>query len=166
MVSYLPITSRAKVGDFGAGSGHYSIAVAKRLGSEGALYALDAFTPVLDKLRRESAPYAPSVYTLQADFNEHIPLRDNLLNAAILANVLHQVKERNRFLSELARVVAPGGSVLVVDWASSFKNMGPTAEMALTPGEALRLFESAGFATGQMLPAGTHHFAFIATERS
>jgi hypothetical protein len=41
--------------------------------------------------------------------------------------------------------------------------MGPAPEKAVAPAEAARLFESAGFTIGDMMPAGTHHFAFIAT---
>ncbi len=165
ILHHLPLTASSRVGDFGAGAGHYSFAVADRLGAEGVLYAFDAFTPALDRLRREGARYAPEFHALHADFNQHIPIRDDLLQGAVVANVLHQVHERERFVNELARVIAPGGNALVIDWVSSFQNMGPPPESILSSGEVVRLFRSAGFATGEMLPAGAHHFAFLATMR-
>lgn len=159
----LPLPSRARVGDFGAGSGQYALALAERLGPEGTIYALDAFGPNLDSMRGQAEKYGSSFYTLESDLNRHIPLKTNLLNAAIIANTLHQLTDRERFVSELARVLEPGGKALVVDWAGSFKNIGPPEKSVMTPGEAVALFRSAGFVTGEMLPAGTHHFAFVAT---
>ena len=95
--------------------------------------------------------------------NTHIPVKDNLLHFAILSNILHAISSRDRFLKELARVIQPGGRALVIDWTESFKNMGPTSEAAVTPSEAVRLMRAAGFSTGDMLPAGSHHYAFLAT---
>lgn len=163
MVLHLPVTAHARVGDFGAGAGHYSLALAEKLGAEGVIYAFDAFAPALDSIRRSGEKYAAEFHTLHSDLNLDIPLRENLLNIAVVANVLHQLRERERFARELARILKPGGTALVVDWMSSFKNMGPPSESVLSAGEALRLFQTAGFRTGDMLPAGTHHFAFVAT---
>lgn len=161
----LPFSQNAKVGDFGAGNGAYTFALTERLGSGAAVYALDAFPPNIDALHQEAVRRRAPVYALHADLNEAIPLRTNLLNAAVVANTLHQLSNREQFVAELARVIAPGGRVLVVEWAGSFKNMGPQPEAVLTPGEAIRLMHAAGFSVGEMIPAGTHHFAFVATGR-
>ncbi len=166
ILKHVHLPSYKRVGDFGTGSGQYALAAAEALGTEGAVYALEAFGPLLEKVRRAALPYGGRFYALQSDLNEPLPLRDNLLNLAIVANTLHALTERKRFLSELRRVLAPEGRVLFVDWASSFRNMGPTNEAAISPGEAVRLFTDAGFTTGTMLPAGTHHYAFIASPQA
>jgi len=153
----------AKIGDFGTGAGHFALSVIDRVGSNGTLYALDAFVPVLEKLERTAQKRGVRIYTIESDFNKHIPLQNDLLQLAILGNILHQIRERERFVLELERVLSPGGRVLIVDWAASFNNMGPTADAAVTPAEAVRLFRGAGFNTGSMLPAGSHHYAFVAT---
>ena len=159
----LPLPPKAKVGDFGAGAGHYALALAERVGPGGAVYAIDAFGPGFDSLRRDAAKHHSAFYTLESDLNKHIPLKDDLLNVAVVSNILHQLSDRKRFVSELARVIAPGGTALVVDWAGSFKNMGPPEASVLSPHDAAELFSSAGFEIGKTLPAGTHHFAFLAT---
>jgi len=160
----LPLPAQnVRVGDFGAGSGQFSLALAERLGQSATIYALDAFGPGLDAMKREAERYGSDFYTLQSDLNTHIPLRSNLLNAAIVADTLYGIADKERFVHELARVLEEGGKVLVVDWAGSFKNMGPPQDAILSPGEAAQLFTSAGFSVGEMLPAGTHHFAFTAT---
>ncbi len=163
MLKEFPLPRKARVGDFGAGAGQYALAIAERLEGEGTIYALDPFGPNLDAMKREAEKFRSPFYTLRSDLDVHIPLKTNLLNAAIVANTLYSITNKERFVSELARVLEPEGKVLVVDWVGSFKNMGPPPEAIMTPAEAVRLFRSAGFSTGDMLPAGTHHFAFIAT---
>ena len=161
MLKQLPLPSGSvRVGDFGTGSGQYALALAKRLGERGAIYAFDPFGPALDRVKSEAGEYHSAFYTLEADLNAHIPIRDNLLNGAVVANTLYGLSDKEKFVSELSRVIAPGGRVLVIDWAGSFKNMGPPASSIMSPGEAARLFSSYGFEVGDMLPAGTHHFAF------
>lgn len=159
----LGVMSGSKVGDFGTGSGTYALKVAKQLGPEATVYAFDAYHPLVDSVGRLGRTTGANFYAIKADLNQHIPLKDNVLHAAIAVNILHALEARQKFVAELSRVIQPGGRVLVVDWVDSFKNMGPTPEQAIQPGEAARLFEDAGFELGSMLPAGTHHFAFIAT---
>jgi ubiquinone/menaquinone biosynthesis C-methylase UbiE len=163
ILKHISIPAGARVGDFGTGSGHYALGVLERAGGDTTVYAFDALAPVLQKLERSARQYPGRLYAVVADLNRHVPLADNLLHFAIVANILHALNERERFLAELARVITPGGRVLVVDWAASFKNMGPTAEAAVTPSEAVRLVRGAGFSAGEMLPAGSHHYAFVAT---
>lgn len=162
VLEHLSFSGHSRVGDFGAGAGHFTFAAADRLNDEGRLYAFDAFSSAVDALHREAERKNVRLHALTADLNTHIPLRDNLLNAGIVANTLHHLKERERFVKELARVIEPSGKVLVVDWASSFKNMGPHEDAVLLPGDAARLFRSSGFSISPLLPAGTHHYAFIA----
>jgi ubiquinone/menaquinone biosynthesis C-methylase UbiE len=162
----LPLPLFSPIGDFGAGSGAYTFALAERRNPGAPIYALDAYPPNLDALYQEARRRQRAVFPLHADLNEHIPLRNDFLSAAVVANTLHQLSNKEQFAGELARVLAPGGRVLVVEWAGSFNNMGPSPDAVLSPGETARLFQAEGFSIGEMLPAGTHHFAFIATNRA
>ena len=163
ILDHISVPAGARVGDFGTGAGHYALGVLERAGTDATVYAFDALASVVEKLERASRRYPGRLYGVVADLNRHIPLADDLLQFSILANILHALSEREQFLSELARVTRPGGRALVIDWTASFRNMGPTVESAVTPSEAIRLMRSAGFSTGEMLPAGSHHYAFVAT---
>ncbi len=166
MLKFVTLRPGMKVGDFGAGAGSYSSVLLDRVGEEGRVYAFDALPAALESIRRTALKSGKRCMTICTEFETGLPLRDNLLDVAVLANTLHAVDPTRRqyFVSELHRVVIPGGQVLVVDWAGSFKNMGPPPSLILPPVDAVRMFRAAGFMTGDMLPAGTHHFAFVAVE--
>ncbi len=95
-------------------------------------------------------------------------LADESVDAAIVANLLFEVEDKKGLLDEVMRIVKPGGKVLVVDWKESFGGMGPQPEAVVSPEEAQRLFEEAGFILKKSVDAGAHHYGFIAckSERS
>jgi trans-aconitate methyltransferase len=160
VLQHLPLRADHKVGDFGAGQGTYAFALAERL-PDGSVYAFEALPGHVEAIARRQPG---NIFALMADLNKHIPVRDGLLNAGIVTNTLHALQERQRFVAELARVLTPRAPVLVVDWAASFNDMGPHQDAVVSPGDAVRLFQSGGFSVGAMLPAGSHHYAFIATK--
>lgn len=158
VLRHLPIKAGMRIGDFGAGAGDYSLALAGRV-PDGAVYAFDALPQHVSSLGRRGSA---NLYPLLADLNVRIPLKDALLDAGIVANILHALSERAQFVTELKRVLKPRAPILVIDWAASFNNLGPREEDVVVPGEAVRLFADQGFRIGAMLPAGSHHYAFIA----
>lgn len=166
MLKHVRVMPGMRIADFGVGSGAYASLLLDKIGLEGQVYALDALPQSLDAIHRAALQKGKRCMTMCTDFENELPMRDNLLDLAIVANTLHGVDPMRRphFVSELHRVVAPGGNVLVLDWAGSFENMGPPASMVIAPVDAVRLFRSQGFVTSSMLPAGTHHYAFVATE--
>lgn len=165
MLSYAPVWPGERVADFGAGSGAYLEPLSASVGNEGSVYALDAYPEHLSRIHRARVFGLQNVYPLEVDLNEHIPLADNLLHGALVVNTLYALTARFHFIQELSRVTVRSGRVLFVEWMDSFKNIGPTPEQVVAPGEAVRLFRSGGFSIGAMLPAGTHHFAFLATKQ-
>ena len=166
VLKFVTIMPGMKVGDFGAGSGAYSSVLLDRVGEEGQVYAFDALPQSLESIRRQALRSGKRCMTVCTEFENELPLRDNLLDVAVVANTLHGIDPTRRqdFVHELHRVVVPGGQVLVLDWAGSFANMGPASPMIVAPVDAVRIFRSAGFTTGTMLPAGTHQYAFVALE--
>lgn len=165
MLKHVRVMPGMRAGDFGAGSGTYARMLLDRVGEEGQVYALDALPQALESIRRQGLKTGKRCMTVCTDFDSALPMRDNLLDVAVVANTLHAVDpiRRQDFVHELGRVVVPGGQVLLLEWADSFKNMGPPSTLLVPPVDAVRLFRTAGFATSNMLSSGTHHYAFVAT---
>lgn len=166
VLDHLSVRRGHRVGDFGAGRGEYTFLLSPTVSEEGAVYAFDVVPDVTLRLYKErTRGVFNNVYTLCVDLNESIPLKNEIFDRAVVANTLYALSNRDRFLNELHRTLAPTGSVLFVDWLSSFRNMGPREEEVIGPTQAVQLFRAHGFHVGNMVPAGTHHFAFIATKQ-
>lgn len=98
------------VGDLGCGTGQLSETIAPYVQR---VVAVDGSTEMLDAARQRLAD-AANVELRQGDL-ESLPLADGELGAAMLSLVLHYAPEPSRALGEVARVLRPGGRLLVVD---------------------------------------------------
>ncbi len=155
-----------KVGDFGAGSGHYARAAAAVVGSSGKVYAIDVQEDVLKHLKLNLPErYQGIVDTLWGDIEKPLGthLREASLDAAILANTFFQIENRFGFLNELKRVLKPDGKLMLVDWAGSYGGMGPASERVVPEHEAEEFFIKGGLHKVKSFRAGPHHYGIIFT---
>lgn len=155
-----------RVGDFGAGSGHYTRAAAAIVGGTGRVYAIDVQEDVLKHLKlnthvRHHGIIATTWGDIEKAGGTH--LRDASLDAAIVANTLFQLENRFGFLAELKRVLKPEGKLLVVDWAGSYGGMGPAASSVVSEHDAEAFFINGGFHKVKSFRAGPHHYGIIFT---
>lgn len=155
-----------KVGDLGAGSGHYALAAAGAVGDTGHVYAIDVQEEVLKHLK-DAAERAKlhTIDTIWGDFEKlgGTKLKDGVLDAAILSNVMFQVGHHEGALAELKRIVRPGGKILVIDWAGSYGHLGPPPNHIVTEAKAEELFIGAGFHKVKSFRAGPHHYGIVFT---
>ncbi len=163
-VQHLALRDGMKVGDFGAGSGHYSRAAAAAVGLSGKVYAIDVQEDVLKHLKLNSDDMRHrNIETVWGDI-EHpggSRLRDASLDAAIVANVLFQLDSPQGLIAEVKRTVKPGGKVLVVDWAGSYGGMGPSPERVISEHAAEELFIGGGFYKVRSFRGGPHHYGIL-----
>jgi ubiquinone/menaquinone biosynthesis C-methylase UbiE len=152
------------IADLGAGSGHYSLAAAAAIGSEGRVYAVDVQEDVLRHLK-SSAERAGrrNIETVWGNFEKPggTRLKDASMDAAILSNVLFQVEHHQGAFAELSRILRPGGKLLVIDWSGSYGGIGPQPGHIVSEHTAEELFIGAGFHKVKSFRAGAHHYGII-----
>jgi 2-polyprenyl-3-methyl-5-hydroxy-6-metoxy-1,4-benzoquinol methylase len=88
------------VGDFGTGQGALADALARR-GYQVQAFGYDA------RQYRADAPF------VQCDLDDGIPLPDATLDGALAVEVIEHLENPNVLVRELARVVRPGGWIIV-----------------------------------------------------
>lgn len=154
------------IADFGAGVGHYTLAASAAVGDTGKVYAIDVQEEVLTHLK-DTAQRAgrKNIEVIWGDFEKlgGTKLKDHVLDAAILSNVLFQVEHHEGALTELRRVLKSGGKFLVIDWAGAYSGMGPHPDHVVTEHKAEELFITAGFHKVKSFRAGPHHYGIVFT---
>jgi SAM-dependent methyltransferase len=98
------------VGDLGCGTGQVAASLAPFVRQ---VMAVDASAPMLAAARKRLAPFR-NVDVRRGEL-EALPLDEATLDAAVLSLALHLAPEPPRVLAEAARVLRPGGKLLVVD---------------------------------------------------
>lgn len=99
--------------EVGPGTGYYSLQVAEWVVPGGRLDILDLQQEMLDHtLRRASAQGLSNLAATQGDAHQ-MPYQDASFDAAYLVCVLGEIPDQQVALAELARVLKPGGRLVV-----------------------------------------------------
>ncbi|MBU6321517.1 methyltransferase domain-containing protein, partial [Patescibacteria group bacterium] len=156
-VARLKLRPGIKVADLGAGTGHYARSAAALVGRDGRVYAVDIQEGVLQHARLNMPRHGEGVVEYVWGDIERAggtKIRDHALDAAMLANCLFQIEDRQALIKEIRRILKEGGKLLVVDWAGSYSGMGPAPEAVVTEHAAEKLFLDAGFHKEEAFRAG------------
>jgi SAM-dependent methyltransferase len=159
------------IGDLGCGTGQLAETVAPHVHR---VIAVDASDDMLASARRRLGGL-PNVDVRQGDL-EALPVRPSELDAAVLSLVLHYSPDPARALSEVARVLQPGGRALIVDMLphehEEYQQQMGHIWLGFSDAQITRLLSGAGFGNVRVraLPAepdakGPALFAAVATRR-
>ncbi len=105
-----------KILDVGAGSGNFSIPIAKQL-SQGKVYCLDLSDVMLSHLdhRARKASLEDKIEIIKDDATKS-GLESDSVNWAVSGNFMHEMAEPEKVVAEMHRVLKPGGSLFLVDF--------------------------------------------------
>ncbi|MBU0749935.1 methyltransferase domain-containing protein [Patescibacteria group bacterium] len=165
-VLQLGIREGMKVGDFGAGSGHYAVCASPIVGDTGTIYALDIQEDVLTHITNVCESRGiKNIETVWGNFEKPggSKLKDDSLDAVILSNALFQLEHRENAIKEIKRVLKTGGRLLVIDWAGAYDGMGPPPDQVVAEAAAESLFITAGFHKVKGFRGGPHHYSLVFT---
>jgi len=114
MVDLLELKPGMTVLETGAGTGSDSEHILSEIGSEGRLFGQDISLPMLEIAREKLADRLE-----RADFHvgnaSYLPFEDDMFDAAYHFGALNFFADRRRAIEEMARVVRPGGKVVIGD---------------------------------------------------
>jgi SAM-dependent methyltransferase len=164
VLGLLALAGDETVVDYGAGVGYATLPL-----------AVDRSAELLDELRRRLAASAanggvggagPVELFLTTD--NRVPLPDGAADAIVALNLWHEIYDEQPALDELRRLLAPGGTLAIVDWAPVERPVGPPGEHVLTLDQALAVTDAMDLVADAVHPAGTlfaYHYAIVARPR-
>lgn len=165
-IEQLGVDPGTKVADLGSGSGFYSLALAKAVGPQGRVFAVDVQQELLTKLKAEAMHHhLENIEVIWGDVDEPhgSRLEDASMDRVLVTNTLFQVDHKDALVAEAFRIVKPKGRVLLVDWTDSFGGLGPHPARVVKPEQGRALFERAGFTYVRDIQAGAHHYGMVFT---
>jgi arsenite methyltransferase len=119
-VEWLNIPPSGIALDVGSGPGSVTASLARAAGPDGLALGVDISEPMLARAVRAEA--GPQVGFLRADA-QRLPLRDQTVDAVVSIAVLQLIPDPVAALSEMARVLRPGGRL-----AAMVPNVGRAAQ--------------------------------------
>ncbi len=133
------------VAEIGAGGGRFAVRLAKRVGDSGKVYANDIDREALEFMRKRCLDENIGNMTVVEGEETDPRLPRGTMDAVILANTLHMVKDPLPLLKNIIPALKPGGILAVID-ADREKWIGRGEGQDLLPKEHfLTLLSKAGF---------------------
>ena len=101
--------------DVGCGPGFFSVEIAKMLNGTGKVIAADAQGGMLDIIRRKimGTPLEQRIELHQSSF-ESIGVTEKT-DFILAFYMIHEVKDQKKFLEELASILKPDGTMLIIE---------------------------------------------------
>lgn len=155
-----PVLESAGIGagmsvlDVGAGTGYWVLPLSEMVGPQGRVIAVDVEPLMVEDLRALVRERGLDNVDIVLSDELHIPLQDEVADVALLAFVLHEPPDPVSFLHEIARLLVPGGRVLVLEWHKRETEFGPPVEHRVSEDEARHVLETAGYSA---LPMPSPH---------
>jgi ubiquinone/menaquinone biosynthesis C-methylase UbiE len=134
------------VADIGAGTGYFTLPLARALGSAGKVWAVDAQAEMLSLLRQKlDAAALHNIESVHAGA-DRTTLADAACGLVFLANVWHEFEDRDAVLRESRRILARGGRIAILDWRTDVEPVaGPPLAHRIAPADAVKEMQLAGF---------------------
>ena len=145
--------------DFGAGSGGWSLPLAKIL-SEGRVIAVDILEGPLSALSgKAKLAKIINIQTMAADVEKGTKIIANSCDLVLMTNLLFQCENKKAVLEEGKRILKDGGRILFIDWKKSV-SFGPR-DRAVAPEEIIKIAESVGLSVERQFEASPYHYGII-----
>jgi len=116
VIAQLGLAPGMTVADIGAGTGYFSLPIAKQVGPDGEVYAVDLQPAMLAILANKLADAHAFNVELVHGQALQTGLPDCGCDLVFLANVWHELDDLGAVLDECRRVLLPGGRVAILDW--------------------------------------------------
>lgn len=163
IIGQFGLKSGEKVTDLGCGSGFYTMAAAKIVGTNGRVASVDVQESKLTATKSISLQNnLHNVEVYKADLEKPIKvLPHGEEDAVILASIIHEVKNRKALIQNAYSLLKSGGKLLVVDWKNETSPFGPSMDKRVSAKEIRHELETAGLKHTKDLDADLYHYAMV-----
>ncbi len=156
------------VADIGAGTGIFSVPMARTVGANGTVYSVEVdagFFPLIDGKARERG--LTNIRTVLGEFGDpKLPVRD--VDVAFFHDVMHHIEQREAYIRALAAYMGPGSRIVVVDYDKNVPGI-PHADqpaMLIGPDEVRAWMSAAGFDQTLEIEMFADKFFMVYTQRN
>ena len=164
IIQYCDIKKGDYIADFGAGHGYFAIPLARKVGGDGKVYAIDIQRNVLDVIRSKAKlEHLLNIECIWADLDlpNGSKLKDGFVNFVLISNSLFQAENKAAYFFESARVLGENGRLVVIEWDDIPTPLGPPVSQRVKKTTVRDLALRAGFSFDREFEAGSHHYGLL-----
>jgi ubiquinone/menaquinone biosynthesis C-methylase UbiE len=148
--------------DVGCGDGYFSILAAKKIGSNGKVYAVDTDASGIDTLQQKAKAEGLKNISAKVGRAEDTVFCKQCADFILFSMDLHDFDNPAKVLDKAKQMIKPSGVLVDLDWKTQEMPFGPPIAIRFSEEKAAGLIESAGFKVAEIKNAGPHHYVIRA----
>ncbi len=134
------------VADIGAGSGYFTIPLARKVGAEGLVYAEDIQKEMTDYISQKVKKLQLKNIRIILGKVENPLIPNNSLNHAFIANTYHELAKPLLLLNNIKKDLRSHGKLTIIDWDPTKDPLfGPPKEVKVPVDTVIKEVEGVGF---------------------
>lgn len=139
------VTKNQYIADIGCGIGYFTLPMAKAVGSEGKVYAIDINLNMLEETKRRVEEQKITNVEMVHSSENNFRIENHSVDIAFTATVFHEVDTPLKFLKESKRILKAGGVLVILDWNKIEEDFGPPIHKRIDMKEVKKYVLEAGF---------------------
>jgi ubiquinone/menaquinone biosynthesis C-methylase UbiE len=147
--------------DLACGVGNYSIEIAKIIGNEGTVYAVDLWQEGIKVLDQKIYRFGnTNIHTIMAFICKNLPLYQITIDSCLMATVVHDLPASGQktSLEEVARILKVGGVLNIIEFKKIDKGPGPPLAVRMAEEQIESLVTPFGFKRVQWSEVGEFNY--------
>ncbi len=154
------------VADIGAGTGYFTVPIARSIGSRGRVFAVDVAPEMLDRIRAKlSELNLQNVDCLEGEASA-TGIGSQACDFVFMANVWHEFDDLAAVLAEAARILKPGGHIAILDWRADVEpEHGPPPHHRISELAAADTMSRSGFQVNHVSRIGHYSWLVVGSKR-
>ena len=132
------------IADIGAGSGYFTLRLAKHVGPSGRVYAVDVSPDMIRHLNtRVRDAGLTNVSTILAPPDD--PVLPQPVDRFVIVDVWHHIDDQPGYLAKMKKLLKPGGRVVMIDFHKRELPVGPPLAMKIAREDLIKQMTANGF---------------------
>jgi ubiquinone/menaquinone biosynthesis C-methylase UbiE len=144
-IAALNIRPGLVIADIGAGSGYYTLRLARAVGPSGRVYATDIQPEMLTLIRKKIDPTSPRTVELILGTETDARLPAAAIDMALMVDVYHELAQPQIFLRSVKGALKPDGRLVLIEFRKEDASVPIRAEHKMSIREARMELEAEGF---------------------
>ncbi|EKE11376.1 MAG: Methyltransferase type 11 [uncultured bacterium] len=164
IINAIGIEEGSIVADFGCGSGYFSLPIAKKIGENGVLYALDILPQSIEMINGYAKTMGlTNIITKRVNLekNNGSTLNEGSCDWVIMKDMLFQNKLKGNIIKEAARVLREGGKILIIEWDTKDSSIGPNCSVRIPKESLMEIIQESGMSILNEIPVSNFHYGLV-----
>jgi ubiquinone/menaquinone biosynthesis C-methylase UbiE len=145
MLEQLKVEPNMTVCDMGCGDGYYTVELARRVGPEGKVLAVDIQPEMLQELSRRCERLDIKNVDMVLGLPHDPKLPDGKVDLILMVDVYHEFSNPVEMLEAMRRSLKPGGRIALVEFRAEDPTVPIKPEHKMTKKQILKEYKANGF---------------------